>query len=214
MINIILIYPTQLFDINRYYKKLVDNNIKTFFILLEDDYFFNKFKYHKLKLILHKSSMEYFYNELVNLNYDVIYLENKDMYKLDNIISKFKPNNIKIYDPIEKEVIKKVKVYNIEILKSPMFLNSSQDNLDLSNKINYIKHSTFYKLQRIKYNILIDKDKNPLFGKWSFDIHNRNKFPKDINENTIMKYKINDNKHVINARKYINKYYNDNYGDD
>ena len=86
MINIILIYPTQLFDINIYYKVLVDNNIKTFFILLEDDYFFNKYKYHKLKLILHKSSMEYFYNELVNLNYDVIYLENKDMYKLDNII--------------------------------------------------------------------------------------------------------------------------------
>jgi deoxyribodipyrimidine photolyase-related protein len=214
MINLILIYPTQLFDIDIYYKKLIDNNIKTFFILLEDDYFFNKFNFHKLKLILHKSSMEYFYNELVNLNYDVIYLENKDMYKLDNIISKFKPNNIKVYDPIEKEVIKKVKVYNVEILKSPMFLNSSQDNLDLSNQIKYIKHSTFYKLQRIKYNVLIDKNNNPLFGKWSFDIHNRNKFPKDVNENTIMKYKINDNKHVINARKYINKYYGDNYGDD
>ena len=214
MINLILIYPTQLFDIEKYYKKLVDNNVKTFFILLEDDYFFNKFNFHKLKLILHKSSMEYFYNSLINLNYDVIYLENKDMYKLDNIITKYKPNNIKVYDPIEKEVIKKVKVYNVEILKSPMFLNSSQDNLDLSTKIKYIKHSTFYKLQRIKYNILIDKNNNQLFDKWSFDIHNRNKFPKDVNENNIMKYKINDNKHVINARKYINKYYGDNYGDD
>lgn len=209
MTNIILIYPTQLFNINKYYKVLVDNNIKTFFILLEDDYFFNKFTYHKLKLILHKSSMEYFFNELVNFNYDVIYLENKDMYKLDDIIKKFKPNNIKIYDPIEKDIIKKIKKYNVQILKSPMFLNSSQDNLNL----NVFKHSTFYKLQRIKYNILVDKDNNPLYGSWSFDIHNRNKFPNDINENDIMKYKINDNKHVIEARKYINKYYNDNYGD-
>ena len=111
MINIILIYPTQLFDINIYYKVLVDNNIKTFFILLEDDYFFNKYKYHKLKLILHKASMEYFYKQLVNLNYDVIYLENKDMKQLDDIINDLKPNIIKLYNPIEKDIIKKINYY-------------------------------------------------------------------------------------------------------
>jgi deoxyribodipyrimidine photolyase-related protein len=218
MINIILIYPTQLFDYNKYYKFLIDNNIKTFFILLEDDYFFNKYKYHKLKLILHKSTMEYFYNKLINLNNDVIYLENKNMYKLNNIIKKLNPNIIKIYDPIEKDLINNIneykKYYNLQILKSPMFLNGSNDNLNIYNQNNFIKHSSFYKLQRIKYNLLIDKNNNPLYNKWSFDIHNRNKFPKDINEDNIMKYKINNNKHVINAKLYINKFYKNNYGND
>jgi deoxyribodipyrimidine photolyase-related protein len=95
-----------------------------------------------------------------------------------------------------------------------MFLNSSEDNHFINNKINYIKHSTFYKLQRLKYNILLDKNNEPLYGKWSFDIHNRNKFPNDINENNIMIYKINNKEQVINAREYINKYFNNNYGND
>jgi hypothetical protein len=55
--------------------------------------------------------MEYFYKQLVNLNYDVIYLENKDMKQLDDIINDLKPNIIKLYNPIEKDIIKKINYY-------------------------------------------------------------------------------------------------------
>ncbi len=152
MTDLILIYPTQLFNITKYYKNLINNNNnnKTFFILIEDDYFFNKYNFHKIKLVLHKATMEYFYKQLIRLNYDVIYIEYQDINTLNKIIKKLKPQNIKIYDPIEKELIKKIneykKSYNIEIIKSPMFLNSSNDNHEICNNINYIKHSTFYKL--------------------------------------------------------------------
>ena len=61
LFTLILIYQIQLFNIKKYYNKLIDKEIKTYFILIEDDYFFNKYKYHKMKLILHKSSMEYYY---------------------------------------------------------------------------------------------------------------------------------------------------------
>ena len=57
--NILLILPTQLFHL-KYYKKIIRNNDIVF--IIEDKYFFSKFKFHKQKIILHRSSMKYFYD--------------------------------------------------------------------------------------------------------------------------------------------------------
>jgi len=210
MNNIILIYPTQLFDI-KYYKKVINKN--DIIYLIEDKYFFSKYKYHKLKLILHRSSMKYYYNELEKIFKNINYIEYNKKEEIYENIKKIKYNEIVLYDPIEKEIIKKLEnnFKNIKLLKSPMFLNSNEDNIEINKQLKKIRHDTFYKLQRIKYDILIDENNKPLYNKWSFDRENRSKYPKDIKEPE--NYKINqNNKYIIEAKEYIENNFKNHYG--
>ena len=39
--------------------------------------------------------------------------------------------------------------------------------------------TTFYKQQRKKLDLLMDKEGQPIGGKWTYDIENRKKYPKD-----------------------------------
>ncbi len=60
-------------------------------------------------------------------------------------------------------------------IKSPMFLSSRGDFKEYlqTNKKPFM--ANFYKIQRMKFNILMKSKNEPLGGKWSFDEDNRNK---------------------------------------
>lgn len=182
--NIFLILPTQLF-------KDIDH-LKNYDIvyLLEEEYYINP-KYHKQKLLLHMSSMSYYFDYLVSNKINVKKIIN---------YSKLQNHNITMFDPIDKKMIKKFKF--AKFVDSKLFLNSNLDLLKLKKSNNRYTQSEFYKHQRIKYNILIDKNKNPVYGKWSFDTENREKFPKTYNEHKI---KIYNNKYIEESRNIINK---------
>jgi len=209
MFDVILIYPSQLFDIS-YFTKIID--IKTKILLLEHEYFFTRYKFHKLKLILHIASMKYFYDTNKN-KYDIKII-NTNSESLKNILKNLNPRKIKLYNPIENDLINEInqltKNYNIEMYDSPYFLNTIDDNKKLKNKMKSIRHDIFYKYQRIKYDLLIENENQPLYDSWSFDTLNRNKFPANIKEP--LKYKINKNKYTDYAIKYVEKKYSNNYG--
>lgn len=190
--NIFLILPTQLF-------KDIDH-LKNYDIvyLLEEEYYINP-KYHKQKLLLHMSSMSYYFDYLVSNKINVKKIIN---------YSKLQNHNITMFDPIDKKMIKKFKF--AKFVDSKLFLNSNLDLLKLKKSNNRYTQSEFYKHQRIKYNILIDKNKNPVYGKWSFDTENREKFPKTYNEHKI---KIYNNKYIEESRNIINKKYNKGFGE-
>ena len=82
--------------------------------------------------------------------------------------------------------------YNVElnIYDNPLFIeiNNDLDSYHIK-KTNYLQTS-FYIWQRL--NILVDNDK-PLYGSWSFDSDNRNKFDKSYVNHDI---KINNNKYI------------------
>ena len=72
--NIVIILPTQLFDIkendliNRYSNKVI--------ILYEHPLYFTKFKYHKMKLVMHRSSMKRYYDILKeNIKCKIVYID-------------------------------------------------------------------------------------------------------------------------------------------
>ena len=63
--------------------------------------------------------------------------------------------------------------------------------------------ANFYKIQRTKFNILMNKDGSPKGGKWSFDSENRKKLPKDIKlpKQPIFK----ETEHTKKLKKIINE---------
>jgi len=62
------------------------------------------------------------------------------------------------------------------------------------------RHDQFYKIQRVKYNILIKNSDDkiiPVGNKWSFDIENRSPFEKDMKEQELLIFKDKDRKKLI-----------------
>ncbi len=202
--KIFLIYPTQLFKYNKYLSS-VDN-----IYIIEEPYYFTRYKFHKQKLVFHRATMRYYYELLQKKYKNIKYYNFYDITDYNKIFNK--TDEIFLYNPIDKEIIDKLKDYNHTIYDTPLFLETDKELEDYRNTYtngkNYYHDNSYYKWIRRKLNILI-KDNKPILNKWSFDKENRRKFDKDYKEDKIKTYK---NKYIEEAKEYINKYFPDNYG--
>jgi deoxyribodipyrimidine photolyase-related protein len=204
--KIFIILPTQLFEDNNYLSEM------DMIIIIEEPFYFTSKKFHKQKLVLHRASMKYYYEKIKNKYQDknIKYLE----YDKINYNEVFKNNDIYIFDPIDKPIIKKFKTFSsqITIIDTPSFLETLADLEEYRNKYtnkkNYYHDRSFYKWQRKRLNLLMNGDK-PLGDKWSFDKENRNKYDDGYKEPEI---KIYNNKYLTEAKKYINKNFKNNFG--
>lgn len=199
--NIFLILPTQLFKNINILKKY------DIIYLVEESYYINP-KYHKQKLILHIASLHYYYDYLKDNKINVKYI-NYDKINYSNLLKN--NNDITMYNPIDNKMITLFKKYKVKFLDTPLFLNTYQDLLNYKNTKpnNNYTHSDFYKTQRIKLNILVDNNKNPIYNKWSFDSENREKFLKNYTDDKILSY---NNKYLKYAKQYIIDHFPNSFG--
>ena len=197
-----IILPTQLFEKNNYLKDMDE------IYLIEEPFYFTNKNFHKQKLVLHRASMKYYYEKLLNKYNNVYYINfNNINYK------KFINNDVYIYDPIDKPIINKLLKYcNLTIYDTPAFIETRNDlenyRNDYTNKKNYYHDKSFYKWQRKKLNLLMENNK-PINNKWSFDKENRNPYDKNYVEEKILTY---NNKYIKEAIIYVNTHFNKNFG--
>jgi len=196
--NLFLILPTQIFqNINelKEYDKVY---------IIEEPYYINS-KYHKQKLLLHLASLYYYYDYLKEHKINVEYIT----YNKINYSTLLKNHHATMYDPVDKKMINLFKKYKVEFKNSKLFMNTNSELLKLKKTNNRYTQSEFYKYQRIKYNILVDKDNKPVFNQWSFDTENRDKFVNTYKESKI---KIYNNKYITESKDYINKHFPKSFG--
>lgn len=217
MMDSFIILPNQLFN-----KKYIKNYKSNQFYLLEETLFFKDNErinnFNKLKLVLHRASMKYYYDYLVENGYKVKYIDFKKM-NTKNIDSKFnflKNGNINMFEPddhlfkqrIEKFVKKNKNVNQINYIDSPLFMLNHKDldeyNISRGNSKTFF-HKHFYDWQLKKLNIpYIDK---------SYDTMNRNSLPKNMEiPKEITKKNDNETEYVKEAKNYVNKIFDSNYG--
>ena len=183
MNNVNLIFPHQLFRDNPLLKE------EGYFILVEENLYFNHFKFHVQKLILHRSSMKFYHSFLLNAKKEVKYIDQSD--KLSDIrylIPYLRENGCENINYIstddnylERRLTNTSKKNNIVLnrFENPMFLNSYLDlESFFHSKKKKFYQTSFYIEQRKKLGILLDESGNALGGKWSFDTDNRKKYPK------------------------------------
>lgn len=204
--KIFIILPTQLFEDNNYLDEM------DIILLIEEPFYFISKKFHKQKLILHRASMKYYYDKLRNKyqNKNIKYLE----FNKINYNEIFKNNDIYIYDPIDKPIIKKYLEFSkkLNIITTPAFLETLEDlegyRNKYTNKKNYYHDRSFYKWQRKRLNLLMNGEK-PYGDKWSFDKDNRNKYDIGYKEPENKSY---NNRYIAEAKDYINKNFKNNFG--
>lgn len=177
-----LVFPHQLFeDI-----ELLKNGSKVY--LIEEDLFFRQYKFHKQKIAFHRASMKAYQKYLEDKNINVHYIESidsrSDIRVLISELYNEGKQQINFYDPVDNWLSKRINEFSdrvrLNIQETPYFINT---NNDLSTFFRADKKSffqtTFYKQQRVKHNVLLEKDGTPKGGKWTYDVDNRKKYPKD-----------------------------------
>jgi deoxyribodipyrimidine photolyase-related protein len=68
----------------------------------------------------------------------------------------------------------------LERHRSPMFINTLEDFAAHLAEHGTPKLLPYYRAQRLRHDILLTRDREPVGGRWSFDMDNRAKLPKDL----------------------------------
>ncbi|MDD2906889.1 MAG: cryptochrome/photolyase family protein, partial [Sulfurimonas sp.] len=180
---IFILFPHQLF---RNIAPLVGKRV----LLVEDALFFTQYPFHVQKNILHRASMKNYEKYLLHKGIEVEYIED------ESALACYKNKAVTCYDVVDFDLHKKLtkQFASLEILPNPNFLNA-QESTNLLH--------TFYIAQRKKLNLFVDSEQKPYGGKWSFDVQNRKKIPKDMK---IVPPLCFDNDAIEEAKKYAKKF--------
>jgi len=175
-----LIFPNQLFAES----PLLGNGNETY--LVEEYLFFRQFAFHKQKLAFHRATMRFYKSYLEEKGIAVHYIKStSDLSDVRILLMKLGKDGvpeIHVIDPTDdwlEQRIRKSKI-KLQVHENPLFLNTRNDNATFfrSDKKSFFQ-TTFYKQQRKKLNILLDENGNPKGDRWTYDIDNRKKYPKD-----------------------------------
>lgn len=204
-----LIFPHQLFANN----PLIQQDSHLF--LIEEDRFFVDFNFHKQKLVLHRSSMQAYFQQLKKRHTHTEYIA---FYQTKKFYEQQLPDykQLTIIDPIdhalEQKIKKLCKRYDIslEIIDSPGFVTDKSTFSQFFKNKKYFLMTSFYIAQRKRLNILVDKNQKPISGKWSYDKENR----KILHKGTLIPkiHKPKKNIYIKQAIKYVEQHFPKNPG--
>jgi deoxyribodipyrimidine photolyase-related protein len=213
-----IIFPHQLFDAHP--AIALDAGGPRKVILVEDTLFFQQYKFHKQKLVMHRASMKAYEHLLKSKNLTVQYIEcNAKTSDLRLLLPALASEGIRSIhyaalsdNWLAKRMTAGCAKHGLQAVsyRSPNFLNSLPEVEDFfEGKENYFL-SDFYIWQRKQRGLLLEGNDRPLGGKWSFDADNRLRFPK--NETVPVINIAPQNKWTSEAIDYINLHFPDNYG--
>ena len=208
-----ILFPHQLFEQN----SLV-STCGTIY-LVEEWLYFKQYNFHKQKIAFHRASMKFYESYLQSKKVEVVYIDSfnalADIRKLIPYLKKEGVDAIEYIDTtddwLEQRIQEVCKTFKVEITKirTPLFLNSSEELANYFSGKKRMYQTDFYKHQRLSRNILLEKDQKPVGGKWTYDDENRVKYPKGkIPPKTDF---LKPNRFYEEAVTYTEKYFPDNY---
>ena len=156
--------------------------------LIEEYLFFSQYKFHKQKIAFHRATMQFYKAYLEQNEIKVNYIDSQhelsDIRKLLPALSEDGIDTLTYRNPtdyfLEQRLKEGARKLGLKINESPslLFINSKEQ---LSSFFKPTKkkffQTGFYKNERARHNLLMDKEGNPEGGKLTFDDENRKKYP-------------------------------------
>jgi deoxyribodipyrimidine photolyase-related protein len=209
-----IVFPHQLFKQHPAIQK--GNRV----YLVEASLFFNQYPFHKQKLVLHRASMQFYAQFLIDQGFEVVYIEhhhaNSETGQLIKSMSEAGIKQVAVADPVDNWLSNKLRKtcaqlgVELSILETPNFLNTAKIGEDFFSKRKTYFQTDFYTWQRKQRNILLEADGKPVGGKWTYDGENRAKFPK---KEVVPHLPLPAEDNFLNeAKQYVVKHFPNNYG--
>jgi deoxyribodipyrimidine photolyase-related protein len=209
-----LVFPHQLFQENPALQKG-----RTIY-LVEEWLFFRQYNFHQQKLVLHRASMQFYQQWLIDQGFQVIYIDTNDLLQDCRQLVKQLANeqtteihvSALVDDWLEKRLVQSCGKNQIELIihNSPNFLNSKESVESYFSKRKTYFQTDFYTWQRKERKLLLEADGKPIGGQWTFDSGNRKPFPKKGIAPAIQQF--SDNAFLVEARTYVQQHFPNNYG--
>ena len=185
-----LILGDQLNHHHSWFKKVDDEVI---YVMMEMRQETDYVAHHIQKVMAFFLAMRTFRDELTALGHKVHYLCLDDTHNTQdlkenilNLVTEHSISEFQYMSPDEYRVFQQLKnmkynsSFSVSMVSSEHFLSNPADFANLfKNKKTYLME-TLYREMRKKYQILMDVDGGPLYGKWNFDAENRKKIPDNI----------------------------------
>jgi deoxyribodipyrimidine photolyase-related protein len=179
---ITLVFPHQLFR----HHPAIDGKRTVY--LIEETLFFNQFRFHKQKIILHRATLKMYEAGLIKKKINTVYIEAVNpLCDVRLLMAHLAEKGIThIYmaqvvdDWLSRRLQKAASKNHITLNKyaSPGFLNELEEASSFfAAKKSYFQ-TDFYIWQRKQRRLLLDAGGGPLGGKWTYDADNRQKMPK------------------------------------
>ena len=195
--QVLMLLPHQMFD-TKYFP--IDK--KGDVIFYEHPHYFQKYNYNKKKLILHRASMKCYFDALKKKGYSTHYFQFADKNKVNAIIRKL-GGNYYLFDPVDK--------INLDLSKKPIivetpnFMLTKEDHKLYQKKTDKFFFAGFYNWGKGIVKILE--------GVKSQDTKNRERMPKNLKAPSLPSNgPASDKKYISEAVSYVNKHFNENYG--
>lgn len=189
-------------------------------IFFEHPLFFTQYNFHVQKILLHRASMQWAAQTCRDRGQGVTYYDHTQATSCEEVFKEMSPyqsGDLGYFDVVDdylqKDIQKGLDICGLSahMYDNPIFLMNRKDIAEyFSPDRKQYRMADFYKLQRKKFNILIDHAGEPVGGQWSFDTENRKKYPRDITiPSSLSHFK---NSYTAEALLYINTYFPHNPG--
>jgi len=188
--------------------------------LVEHDHFFNRFGFHKQKLLLHRASMKAYREQLDKRGFNCRYLATGDYSSSQTLIQFLKEEGATsvtladIHDHhLKSELDAEAEAHDLclQYHEGPYFLTPRAWLEEWMSTKKRLHLQDFYIAQRKRLGILLGDDGEPLGGKWSLDKANRRSLPKNLEIPTA--FAIEENLHVAVAKPEIATSFSGNPGE-
>jgi deoxyribodipyrimidine photolyase-related protein len=201
-----LILPTQLYEKKYLPDYVKSTSSKVTVLLWECPWYFNnkKYTFNKKKLLLHKGSMEYYYNYIKSAGIKIIKIEYKD-----TSIVKYLKNDYAMFDPVDDIKLLSLSRKPNHIEESPNFMLTLADYEGYRKKSDKFFFNAFYTYGKAIVNVIpniasTDKENRKTLTKKELD---KMKIPKTPTLGA------EDKKYIKIASTYVDKNFKKNYGD-
>ncbi|MBX7166735.1 MAG: cryptochrome/photolyase family protein [Pirellulales bacterium] len=179
--QIALVYPHQLFAEH----PALDGAAAC--VLVEEPLLFSQYRFHALKLALHRSAMQQFAARVRRRGIAVHVAEAHqlcDTASIAPLLRQLGATQARLVDPCDDWLLTRLSrgLYAAELpvtlLEDPHFLTPLRDFNDFCDGRPRLLFADFYQWQRQRLGILLTPQGRPHGGKWSFDTANRRKLPR------------------------------------
>jgi deoxyribodipyrimidine photolyase-related protein len=209
-----IIFPHQLFP---QHPALVTGQVV---YLVEEWLFFHQYRFHQQKLLLHRATMQMYADYLTQQGYELRYIPATnaecDLQKLLPIIANAGIGELHYADVVDnwlhQRLTEGARQHGIRLqqYRSPNFLEDPAEISDFFDQRKSYKQTDFYVDRRKHHQILLDPAGKPLGGQWTYDVDNRQKFPKGRSAPVLQLPGLNQ--YVKEAQSYVNQHFGNNYG--
>ena len=167
--KILILFP---FQLNQLYITSL-HQVYELIVVTEFKSMYERYPYHKKRILLHRSAVKHFYEDIKD-HYKVIHeyiIDDEYFFNRYNQVDThmFYPNDFK--DQMMVSKMDKITWHD-----DPLFLSTTA-KISLKKPF---RMDVFYKEMRLAYNILLDSSKKPLGGKYSHDAQNRKVYKKGL----------------------------------